>query len=201
MIEPRSFGQKPSLSAMMQRGEIFFDSLESAQDEILERSKHLGRIASVAATVAGEKTQYEGDGEAKQLVYAAYLSIGRITDRAVRQIGIDRAEIALTSDEAHVTLLDASKRLRSVSFDDVAKQFHESGNWYQLDNDTLSLQENVHFPSKYEGKGCPYAFGNPDKAAYFSHQTDNIVKTYTEAHRRNMPQSSLHRVTRLLVRK
>jgi hypothetical protein len=200
MIEPRYFGQKPSLPLMMKRGELFFDSLEGAQDEILERSKHIGKIASVAATLAGQKTQHEGDGEAKQLVYAAYLSIGRITDRAVQQVGVDSAENALTSDAAHSTFLETSKTLKSVNFDGTAREFQKFGNWYQLDNNTFTLQENVDFPNKYIGKGCPYAFGNPDKAAYFSRQTDTIVKTYVEAHRRNMPRSSMHRVVNLLMR-
>lgn len=201
MIEPRMFGQKPSLPAMMRRGEEFFNSLDTAQDEILERSRHLGKIASVAATVAGQRTQHEGDVEAKQLVYAAYLSIGRITDRVVQQIGTDNAEAVLTSHETHATFLNSSKALRSVSFDDVAKQYQRSDSWYKLGNEGLTLQEDIQFPANYLGVGCPYAFGNPDKAIYFSQQTDTIVKTYVEAHRQNMPRSSMHKVVNFLVRR
>jgi hypothetical protein len=203
MIEQRSFGKKPSLLSQMKRGEVFFDTLHAAgtRMEILERSVHMGQIARVAANIASEKSQHEGDGEAKQLVYAAYLSLGRITSRAVKELGVEEAENALTSDVTHTTLLQASKTFKSVRFDEAAKQFQNRGEWYELTDGALRWRQGIDVPLQYVGAGCPYALGNKDRAAYFSAATDEAVHTYIDAHKQDIPQTAYHRYAKLLMPK
>lgn len=192
-METRSFGQKPSLASLMMRGETFFDGLltEGTREKVIRRSRHIGKIARSAASIAGETTQHEGDSEAAQLVFAAYLSLGRITCRAISELGVEEAHNALTSEASHQTLLEASKNLASLPFDDVARQYASTGAWYDLTSQSLDWQAGVVIPKRYYGKGCPYALGNPEKATYFNTCTDEIVTTYIDAHKEATPRSQL----------
>lgn len=193
----RSFGKPAPLHIMMERGEEFFDAVNQTDPgEILERSRRISRIALTAATIAGEKTQHAGDGISKQLVYAAYIGIQDIADRVITDTSPDEAEALLTSNTTHQTLLLASKSLKSYAFDTMTKHFNQRGEGFELADDGLILQPGLEFSAKQTGRGCPYAMGNPKKAAYFNQCTDTIVKTYTQAYRQGMPKNLASQIFR-----
>lgn len=191
----RNFGRPAPLHALMQRGEEFFDAINSTDiDSVLVRSKRIGRIALTAAAMAGEKLQLEGDTDGKQLVFAAYLGIGDITARAVADTSPVRARELLTTPQTHRTLLLASKALKSYAFDRMAKQYRHDGSGFDLNDQGLTFQNGLTVHNNEAGKGCPYALGDPRRAAYFTLCADNIVHTYTEAYERNMPANLIDQI-------
>lgn len=191
----RSFGKPAPLHVTMERGRVFFDAINQTDpSEVLERSRRISRIAFTAATIAGEKTQHVGDDVSKQLVYAAYIGIGSIANRVITDTNPDEAESLLTSNITHQTLLRASKLLESYAFDTMTTHFNQRGEGFELTENGLILQPGLEFSTKQLGNGCPYAMGNPEKAAYFNRCTDTIVKTYTQAYRQDMPKNLVSQV-------
>lgn len=196
-IVPRSFGEPPHLSAAMERGHTFFEAINNQPiDYVLDRSKRISRIALTAAAIAGETLQLAGDGDSKRLIYAAYLSIGDIVERIAIDASPDIAEKILTSPTTHETILYASRTFKSKVLDDMSMQFKSQGAWFTSCEEGLLLRDDIVIPDNHLGKGCPYAMGNSDKSKFFTECSDNIVRTYTEAHRRNMPKNLIGSLAR-----
>ena len=193
----RTFGKTMPLKPLMERGVEFFYSINATDvDIVLERSKRISNVALTASSIAAEKLQLEGDSSAKQLVFAAYLGIGDITGRAVADTSPDEAERLLTSDQTHQTLLFASKTLRSHVFDRMTKNYRKQSAGFALNESGLVIQDGFHIAAADVGKGCPFAMGNQNKAAYFNACTDAIVHTYTQAYRQNMPRNIVDQLIR-----
>lgn len=187
MVTQRTFGKPPSLAEMMSRGKMFFDSiLDTDPQDVIDRSRHMGKLANSAANLAGERLQLEGDLDAKRLVRAAYLNIGDIALTLIKRHGEDSAESILTSSKSHRSLLLASNTLTSLGMDTVGREFSSRGDHFDVDEDGITFITKG-IPRTLNGKGCPYAHGNESKAQYFTNATDHIAKTYIQASRQSLP--------------
>lgn len=193
----RIFGKPAPLQRLMQRGEAFFNELNTIDtDDLLVRAKRISNIADTAAATIGERLQHEGDHAAKQLVRAAFMGIGDITSRVTLDTSPDTAEQILTSTTSHTTLLRASKLLKSYAFDSYTQKFKRDGSVFSLTSEGIIFDPEFMFEKSDAGSGCPYAMGNAHKAEYFVECADRIVGIYTEAYRQDLPENLLSYVAK-----
>ncbi len=195
---PRPFGQRAELSPIMKSGEDFFVAVESIDiDTLLTRARRINKIAATATKLTAKKLQREGENQADGFVYSAYRNIHDITARVIPEVGTEQAEELLTSEQTHSTLLLASSAMKGYQLDKLTKNYRIHGAGFYLDDTGLAIQDGFTLPkpkqiwpwAKKRPKkvGCPYAYGNAERAAFFTDATDNIVRTYVEAYRRDMP--------------
>lgn len=197
----RSFGRPPSLKEMLARGKEFTDAAMDLEiDTVLEEARHMRKIGSTAARLSGVNLQREGDSDSKRLVFAAYESIYDLMRPSLLAIGPDATKDLFDTDLTRRTLLDMSRNLDSYAFSRMTHKYRNEGDYFEVTDDGLHLQEGLVLPRKFEARrgGCPYA--KTETAPYFNRFTDRIVETYAEAQRRDMPNGWLETVGRLLTR-
>ena len=198
----RSFGRPPSLKEMLARGKEFTDAAMDLEiGSVLDEARHMRKVGHTAARLSGVSLQREGDSDSKRLVFAAYESLYDLMRPSLQAIGPDATKDLFGTELTRRTLIDLSRNLDSYAFSRMTNKYRKGGDFFEVTDDGLRLQEGLVLPRKYEARhgGCPYA--KTETAPYFNRFTDRIVETYAEAQRRDMPDGWLETVGRLISRR
>lgn len=202
MATRRTFGRPASLKDLMAAGKEFTDAAMDLEiDHVLDEARYRRCIGRTAAHLSGVALQREGDGTSKRLVFAAYDTLYDLMQPSLEVHGADETYELFTTPTTRDTILTLSKDIDSYGLSKMARQYRTQGNYLQMTDDGLSLDNAQPIPKKFESVrgGCPYA--KAKNAPYFNEFTHRIIETYAEAHRRNMPHGWLDATSRLLLKR